>query len=66
MVRGAVAATAELDGEVLDQAPVHDGRFTLVAVDAVKGFGDEMYLEVQLWDRRMAKLAAESLYDEPD
>ena len=35
LVRGAVAATAELDGEVLDQAAVQDGRFTLVAVDAV-------------------------------
>ena len=37
LVRGAVAATAELDGEVLDQAPVQDGRFTLIAVDAVRG-----------------------------
>ncbi len=66
LVRGAVAATAELDEEVLDQAAVHDGRFTLVAVDAVKGFGDEMYLEVRLWDRRLGNLAGESLYDEPD
>jgi hypothetical protein len=66
LVRGAVAATAELDEEVLDQAAVDDGRFTLVAVDAVKGFGDEMFLEVRLWDRRVARVAAESLYDEPD
>jgi len=63
MVRGAVAATAELDGEVVDQAPITDGRFTLVAVDAVKGFGDELYLEVRLWDRSMREVAAESLYD---
>ena len=35
LVRGAIAATAELDGEVIDQAAVHEGRFTLVAVDAV-------------------------------
>ena len=62
MVRGAVAATAELDGEVLDQAPVSDGRFTLVAVDAVHGFGDDVYLTVKLWDRRLGLVASESLY----
>jgi hypothetical protein len=62
LVRGAVAATAELDGEVLDQAAVTDGRFTLVAVDAVRGFGDDMYLEVKLWDRLLREIAAESLY----
>lgn len=64
LVRGAVAATAELDGEVLDQAAVTDGRFTLVAVDAVRGFGDSMYLEVKLWDRTLRPIAAESLYAE--
>jgi len=66
LVRGAVAATAELDGEVLDQAPVQDGRFTLIAVDAVRGFGDELYLEIRLWDRTLRQIAAESLYDEAD
>jgi hypothetical protein len=71
LVRGAVAATAELDGEPIDQAPVADGRFTLVAVDAVHGFGDEdLFLSVKLWDRRVRQLAAESLYadaeDEPE
>ena len=66
LVRGAVAATAELDGEVLDQAPVQDGRFTLVAVDAVRGFGDDLYMEVRLWDRTLRQIAAESLYDESD
>ena len=63
MVRGAVAATAELDGEVLDQAAVQDGRFTLIAVDAVRGFGDELYVEIKLWDRTLRQIAAESLYD---
>lgn len=63
MVRGAVAATAELDGEVLDQAPVQDGRFTLVAVDAVRGFGDELYVEIKLWDRTLRAIATETLYD---
>ena len=67
MVRGAVAATAELDGEVVDQSPVRDGRFTLVAVDAVSGFGDsDDFLTVKLWDRRLAQVAAESLYDEAE
>jgi hypothetical protein len=66
LVRGAVAVTAELDGEVLDQAAVTEGRFTLVAVDAVEGFGDELYLEVKLWDRRVQELASESLYAEPE
>ena len=72
-MRGAVAATAELDGEPLDQAPVAEGRFTLVAVDAVHGFGDDLYLEVKLWDRSVRQLASESLYadaesgdEEPD
>jgi hypothetical protein len=64
LVRGAVAATAELDGEVLDQAAVTDGRFTLVAIDAVQGFGDDMYLEVKLWDRLLREIASESLYAE--
>jgi hypothetical protein len=66
LVRGAVAATAELDRETVDQAAIDDGRFTLVAVDAVKGFGDDLYLEVQLWDRRLNRLATESLYDQPE
>jgi hypothetical protein len=63
MVRGAVAVTAELDDEVLDQAAVQDGRFTLLAVDAVRGFGDDLYLEVKLWDRTLRPIAAESLYE---
>lgn len=63
LVRGAIAATAELGDEVVDQAAVNDGRFTLLAVDAVHGFGDELYLEVKLWDRRLRQLASESLYE---
>jgi hypothetical protein len=64
LVRGAVAVTAELDGEPLDQAPVTDGRFTLVAVDAVTGFGDDLFLEIKLWDRAVREIASESLYAE--
>ena len=66
LVRGALAATAELDGEVIDQAAVNDGRFTLMAVDAVHGFGDELFLEIRLWNRRLQELAMESLYAEAD
>jgi len=67
MVRGAVAATAELDGDVVDQCPVRDGRFTLVAVDAVRGFDDsDVYMTVKLWDRRLAQVASEGLYDEAE
>jgi hypothetical protein len=67
LIGGAVAATAELDGEVLDQAPVRDGRFTLVAVDAVHGFGDrDLYVEIKLWDRRLREIASESLYASED
>ena len=64
LVRGAVAATAEIDEEVLDQAAVVKGRFTLVAVDALRGFGEDFYLEVKLWDRRLREVAAESLYED--
>lgn len=68
LVRGAVAATAELDEKVLDQVAVVQGRFTLIAVDALRGFGEDLYLEVKLWDRRMGEAASESLYEdaEPD
>jgi hypothetical protein len=62
LVRGALAATAELAGEVVDQAAVIEGRFTLIAVDAVHGFGDDVFLDVKLWDRRLREIASESLY----
>lgn len=63
LVRGALAATVELDGEVVDQAAVNEGRFTLMAVDAVHGFGDEdIYCVVRLWDRKFNAIASESLY----
>ncbi len=62
LIRGALAVTAELDGEVLDQAAVNEGRFTLMAVDAVHGFGDDMFLEIKLWNKRLQEVASESLY----
>ena len=66
LIRGAQAATAELDGDVVDQTPVSDERFTLIAVDAVKGFPDDLYLELALWTNKGAELARESLYEAPE
>jgi hypothetical protein len=66
LVPGAVAATAELEGNVVDQEAINDARFTLVALDALEGYGDEVYLEVKLWNRRADELASESIYDEAD
>ena len=66
LVRGAVAATAELDGETVDQEPVSNDRFTLIALDALEGYGDDIFMQVKLWSRRAQELASESLYDEPE
>jgi hypothetical protein len=66
LVRGAVAATAELDHETVDQEEINRDRFTLVALDALEAYGDEVFMEVKLWSRRAMELAAESLYAEPE
>ena len=52
LVRGAVAATAELDAETVDQEEISQDRFTLIALDALEGYGDELFMEVKLWSRR--------------
>jgi hypothetical protein len=62
LVQGAVAAGAELDLETVDQEVVSDSRFTLVALDALTGYGDDIFLQVKLWNRRAQELASESLY----
>jgi hypothetical protein len=62
LIRGAVAATAELDGETVDQEEISQDRFSLIALDALEGYGDELFLEVKLWSRRAQELASESLY----
>jgi hypothetical protein len=63
-VAGAEAATAELGEETVDQCGLAPARrFTLVAIDALSGFGpDGLYLEIKLWGRRSEPLAVESLY----
>ena len=62
LVRGAVAATAELDGETVDQEEIVRDRFSLVALDALEAYGDDIFMQVRLWSRRAMELAAESLY----
>jgi hypothetical protein len=62
LVRGAVAATAVLETEVVDQELISQDRFTLVALDALEGYGDEIFMEVKLWSRRADELASETLY----
>jgi len=65
LIRSAVAATAELGGETVDQEAISKERFTLIALDALEGYGDDVFMEVKLWSRRAQELASESLYDEP-
>lgn len=62
LVGGAVAATAVLDGETVDQEEISQNRFTLIALDALEGYGDQVYMEVKLWSRRAMELASETLY----
>jgi hypothetical protein len=62
LVRGAVAATAVLDAETVDQEEISQDRFTLIALDALEAYGDDVYMEVKLWSRRALELASESLY----
>lgn len=63
LVRDAYAATAELDGIAVDQDPLFQDRFTLIAPDALKNYGDEAYLDIYLWNSRGKQVARESLYD---
>lgn len=62
LLPGAIAAGAELERETVDQEIVSDGRFTLLALDALEGYGDDIYLQVKLWNRRGQEIASESLY----
>ncbi len=62
LVRGAVAATAELEALTVDQEAISSERFTLIALDALEGYGDDLFLEVTLWSARAQPLASESLY----
>lgn len=62
LVRGAVAATAVLESETVDQELISQDRFSLIALDALEGYGDDIFMEVKLWSRRADELASETLY----
>lgn len=62
LLPSAVAATAELEAETVDQEAISSERFTLLALDALKGYGDDIFVQVKLWSRRAQELAVESLY----
>ena len=62
LVTGAVIATAELAALCVDQCPVLEGRFTLLAPDDYRADT----LEVLLFDRGGRELARESLYADDD
>jgi len=60
LVRGGAIATAELADLAVDQCPLVDDRFTLLAPDDYRGD----YLDVKLFSIRGEELAPESLYEE--
>ena len=63
LIKEAFAASAELNGEAVDQDPLFADRFTLIAPDALKNYGDDAYLDIYLWTSRGKQVARESLYD---
>ncbi len=63
LVPNGFAVTAEIAGVTVDQDPLFEDRFTLVAPDALKKYSDDHFLEVCLWDERGRELARESLYE---
>src|ERR1700753_263955 len=66
LVRGAVAATAQLYDETVDQEEIVRDRFSLVALDALEAYGDDVFMRVKLWTRRGRERASESLYASED
>ena len=65
LIDAAYAVSAEIAELTVDQDPVFGDRFTLVAPDALKKYGDDAFLEVKVWTERGKELATESLYEEP-
>jgi hypothetical protein len=62
LVAGGAIATAELADVTVDQCPLVENRFTIVAPDDYAGD----YLEVRLFNGRGDELARESLYEESE
>jgi hypothetical protein len=59
-IGGGAIVTAELADLAVDQCPLVEGRFTLVAADDYRSDT----IEVLLWDRNGKELARESLYED--
>jgi hypothetical protein len=62
LVAGGTLVTAELADLAVDQCPVTEERFTLIAPDNYRSD----YLDIKLWDAGGRELAAESLYVDED
>jgi hypothetical protein len=62
LVRDGAIATAELADLTVDQCPLVEDRFTLLAPDDYRGD----FLEIALFSVRGAELARESLYEDDD
>jgi hypothetical protein len=60
LVPGGAIATAELADLAVDQCPLVEDRFTLLAPDDYRGD----YLDVKLWSAKGEELATESLYED--
>jgi hypothetical protein len=60
LIPGGEIVTAELAGLTVDQCPLLDERFTLIAPDDYR----HDLLEIKLFDGKARALASESLYDE--
>jgi hypothetical protein len=59
LISGGAIATAELAGLAVDQCPLVEERFTLIAPDDYR----QDLLDIKLFDDRGRELAQESLYD---
>ena len=62
LVTGGAVATAELGERTVDECPLQDDRFTLLAPDDYAG----ALLEVRLYTQAGEEIARESLYDDSD
>ena len=62
LLSGGRIVTAELAGLAVDQCPLIEERFTLIAPDDYR----QDLLEIALFDGRERELARESLYEDDD
>jgi hypothetical protein len=62
LIPGGAVASAELANLAVDQSPLLDDRFTLIAPDNYRGD----FLEIKLWSKTGGELARESLYVDED